>query len=91
MLSKSCFRLFEERCINLMDRMYEEDAEYATNVMDTGTEVWGIYCSPLDFAYENEMLNVVAHACSRRKMNRQWYNNLNPNNTMPFLQVNYDK
>lgn len=79
-------KLFEKRCIGLMDCMYEENIEYATDLMDTNNEFWGIYCSPLDFAYENEMLNVVAHACSKRNMTRQWNKNLHPN-TVPFIKA----
>lgn len=66
--------------------MYEENTSLATFLMDTETRVWGIYCSPLDFAYENLKLNVVAHPCSQQSMTSQWNNELSPD-TLFFLKV----
>lgn len=79
-------KLFEKRCILLMDHMYEENTSLATYLMDTETRVWGIYCSPLDFAYENLKLDVVAHPCSQQSMTSQWNNELSPN-TLAFLKT----
>lgn len=47
---------------------------------------WGNYSSPLTFAYENFMYDVVAHTCSQKNMNKQWYNNLAPD-LKPFFMV----
>lgn len=80
-------RLFEQRCINIMDRMYEENTKSAIDSMDDEAVVWGIHSSPLTFAYENFMYDIVAHTCSQKNMNKQWYNNLAPD-LMPFLKVN---
>lgn len=66
--------------------MYKENTNIATYLVKTKTEVWGIHCSPLDFAYENVMLDVVAHKCSQQSMTSQWYNNLSPD-TLVFLKV----
>ena len=79
-------RLFEQRCINIMDRMYEENTKSAIDSMDDEAVVWGIHSSPLTFAYENFMYDIVAHTCSQKNMNKQWYNNLAPD-LMPFLKV----
>lgn len=46
-------RLFEERCLKMMDSMYEEDTQHAIDLMDDEAVVWGIRSSPLTFAYEN--------------------------------------
>lgn len=70
-----------------MDRMYEENTKQAIDLMDTEADIWGIHSSPLTFAYENFMYDVVAHTCSQKNMNRQWYNNLAPD-LKPFLKVN---
>lgn len=78
-------KLFERRCISMMDRMYEENTEQAIDLMDTEAEdIWGIHSSPLTFAYENFMYDVVAHTCSQKNMNKKWYNELPPD---PFLAV----
>ena len=69
-----------------MDRMYEEDTKSAIDSMDDEAVIWGIHSSPLTFAYENFMYDVVAHTCSQKNMNKQWYNNLAPD-LKPFLKV----
>lgn len=67
--------------------MYEEDTKSAIDCMDDESVIWGIRSSPLTFAYENFMYDVVAHTCSQKNMNKQWYNNLAPD-LIPFLKVN---
>lgn len=79
-------RLFEERCLKMMDSMYEEDTQHAIDLMDDEAVVWGIRSSPLTFAYENFMYDIVAHTCSQKYMNKQWYNNLAPD-LKPFFLV----
>lgn len=81
------FRLFEERCLRMMDSMYEEDTKHAIDLMDDEAVVWGIRSSPLTFAYENFMYDIVAHTCSQKYMNKQWYNKLAPD-LKPFFMVN---
>lgn len=49
-----------------MDRMYDENAEQAIDLMDTEADIWGIHSCPLTFAYENFMYDVVAHTCSQK-------------------------
>nr|XP_034320577.1 transient receptor potential cation channel subfamily M member-like 2 [Crassostrea gigas] len=78
-------KLFEQRCITLMNSMYNENPEYAIDLMDDEAHVWGIHSSPLIFAYENFMYDVVAHTCSQKNMNKLWYNKLPPD-LKPFLK-----
>lgn len=80
------FRMFEQRCIALMDSMYNENTKHAIEMMDDEAVVWGIHSSPLTFAYENFMYDIVAHTCSQKNMNKQWYNNLAPD-LKPFFLV----
>lgn len=70
----------------MMDSMYEEDTQHAIDLMDDEAVVWGIRSSPLTFAYENFMYDIVAHTCSQKYMNKQWYNNLAPD-LKPFFMV----
>nr|XP_034319464.1 transient receptor potential cation channel subfamily M member-like 2 [Crassostrea gigas] len=83
-------KMFERRCIGMMDSMYEEDSKHAINLMDDEAVVWGIYSSPLTFAYENFMYDIVAHTSSQKLMNKQWYNNLAPD-LKPFLKSAFKK
>ncbi|XP_056002346.1 transient receptor potential cation channel subfamily M member 2-like isoform X2 [Ostrea edulis] len=83
-------KLFEQRCIAIMDRMYEENTDHAIDLMDDDVVIWGITSSPLTFAYENFMYDVVAHTCSQKNMNKQWYNNLAPD-LVPFLKSAFRK
>lgn len=78
--------MFEQRCIALMNSMYNENIEYAIDLMDDEAHVWGIHSSPLAFAYDNFMYDVVAHTCSQKNMNKLWYNKLPPD-LKPFLKV----
>ncbi|XP_065924094.1 transient receptor potential cation channel subfamily M member 2 isoform X3 [Magallana gigas] len=77
-------KLFEQRCISIMDIMFEEDTRNAIDLMDDEATIWGIHSSPLTFAYENFMYDVVAHTCSQKNMNKQWYNTLAPD-LKPFM------
>lgn len=78
-------RLFEQRCLTLMDKMSDENRENAIELMETIVDVWGISSSPLTFAYENKICNVVAHPCSQKSVRKQWYNDLAPD-LCPFLK-----
>lgn len=78
--------MFEQRCIALMDSMYNENTKHAIDLMDDEAHVWGIHSSPLTFAYENFMYDVVAHTSSQKNMNKLWYNKLPPD-LKPFLKV----
>lgn len=81
---KNHSKLFEQRCISIMDIMFEEDTRNAIDLMDDEAAIWGIHSSPLTFAYENFMYDVVAHTCSQKNMNKQWYNTLAPD-LKPFM------
>lgn len=70
----------------MMDSMYEEDTKHAIKLMDDMATVWKIKSSPLTFAYENVMYDVVAHTCSQKYINRRWYKKLPPD-LWPFLKV----
>lgn len=52
----------------MMDKMYEENQTQTIDILKNRASVWGISSSPLNFAYENLMYDVVAHACSRKYM-----------------------
>lgn len=70
----------------MMDSMYEEDTEHAISLMNDKATVWKINSSPLTFAYESVMYDVVAHTCSQKFINKQWYNTLAPD-FCPFFMV----
>lgn len=72
-----------------MDEMSNENTDYAIKLMETTVDVWGIRSSPLTFAYENEMRDVLAHHCSQKSVRKQWYNGLAPD-SYPFIRVNKD-
>lgn len=59
-----------------MDKMYEKIQDQTIKVLHTKASVWGISSSPLTFAYENLMYDVVAHASSRKYMKLKFDNNL---------------
>lgn len=72
------FRWFELQSIDIIEKKFAEDPKEAMRLIDCNAEVWKIESSPLEFAHENFMFDVVAHPCSIRLMNKRWYNNLQP-------------
>lgn len=80
-------RIFEQRCIKIMDRMFEENKERTLDVLDCKTSVWGIKSKPLTFAHENLMYDVIAHTCSQQFMNNKWYSGL-PAGKWAYCKVN---
>lgn len=69
-----------------MDKMYEENEVLAIGSLTTKTNIWGIRSSPLTFAYENFMYDIIAHPCTQKFMNNQWWNNLDAD-MVSFLKV----
>lgn len=78
--------MFEEKCISSMNEMYEENEQLAINYLTNRAQVWGICSNPLTFAYENFMYDIIAHRCSQKHMNNQWWNELEPD-MGSFLKV----
>lgn len=72
MLCSLLNRMFEERCISLMDKMYEKNETIAITSLTRTANIWGIRSNPLTFAYENFMYDIIAHPCSQKYMNDQW-------------------
>lgn len=86
MLCSLLNRMFEERCISLMDKTYEENETIAITSLIETRNIWGIRSSPLTFAYENFMYDIIAHPCSQKYMNNQWRKNQNPDRNS-FVKV----
>lgn len=79
-------RLFKQRCLLMMDEMCKENANQSSDLMDTGAIVRGIFSSPLNFAHEHFLYDVLAHVCSQKNISKCWYNDLSPN-LRPYLKV----
>lgn len=69
-----------------MNDMCEENTTQAMDLIDSEAVIWGIVTSPLHFAYEHFLYDVLAHMCSQKYINKRWYNNLSPN-LGQFLKV----
>lgn len=54
--------------------MSDENTDQAMYLLYECASVWGISTSPLTFAYENSMYNVVAHTCSKKYLNKYMSN-----------------
>ncbi|XP_062617222.1 uncharacterized protein LOC134278929, partial [Saccostrea cucullata] len=65
--------LFEERVQMLLDLMYQENEKCAIAAMDEESTVFGVKTTPLAFAYENLLYDVIAHPCSQRYMDMVWH------------------
>lgn len=71
----------------MMDEMSKENINQAIELMDTESVVMGILSSPLHFAYEHHLYEIIAHICAQKNVSRRWYNSLPPN-CGPFLKAN---
>nr|XP_022311230.1 transient receptor potential cation channel subfamily M member 2-like [Crassostrea virginica] len=83
-------KLFELRCIRIMDEMYKEDTKHAVKAINDEALIWDVKSSPLMIAYENFMYDVVGHICSQKNMNIRWYNKLPPS-LIPFFKSSFQK
>ncbi|XP_063431693.1 uncharacterized protein LOC134714381 [Mytilus trossulus] len=69
-------KLFESRALHLQQRLYEDDAKLAMDLVITEGTVWNITISPLECAHENNMLDFIAHTSAQRRINKIWYNEI---------------
>lgn len=69
----------------MMDEMSKENINQAIELMDTESVVMGILSSPLHFAYEHHLYEIIAHICAQKNVSRRWYNSLPPN-LRPFFK-----
>ncbi|VDI13157.1 Hypothetical predicted protein [Mytilus galloprovincialis] len=69
-------RLFAERALDLQARLYDDDAELAMDLVMTEKIVWDISISPMQCAYEHDMLDVLAQTCPQRRLNKIWYSGI---------------
>ncbi|XP_052100124.1 transient receptor potential cation channel subfamily M member 2-like isoform X2 [Mytilus californianus] len=69
-------RLFADRALDLQSRLYDDDAELAMDLVITEKIVWDITISPMQCAYEHDMLDVLAQTCPQRRLNKIWYSGI---------------
>ncbi|XP_063431847.1 transient receptor potential cation channel subfamily M member 2-like [Mytilus trossulus] len=69
-------RIFAERALDLQARLYDDDAELAMDLVMTEKIVWDISISPMQCAYEHDMLDVLAQTCPQRRLNKIWYSGI---------------
>ncbi|XP_063432252.1 transient receptor potential cation channel subfamily M member 2-like isoform X3 [Mytilus trossulus] len=65
--------LFADRALDLQSKLYDDDAELAMDLVITEQTVWDITSSPMQCAYEHDMLDVLAQTCPQRRLNKIWY------------------
>lgn len=68
--------MFESRALHLQQRLYDDDAKLAMDLVITEGTVWNITISPLECAHENNMLDFIAHTSAQRRINKIWYNEI---------------
>ncbi|XP_076101753.1 transient receptor potential cation channel subfamily M member 2-like [Mytilus galloprovincialis] len=69
-------RIFAERALDLQARLYDDDPELAMDLVMTEQIVWDISISPMQCAYEHDMLDVLAQTCPQRRLNKIWYSGI---------------
>ena len=68
--------VFGKRVENLQTELYQKDSGMAMELMLTEQIVWDIEVSPLESAFDNAMLDVIAHSCAQRRLNKIWYKSI---------------
>lgn len=66
-------KIFEQRCTYILDKMSDENTNQALSLLQESASVWGIYSSPLTFAYENWIYDLVAHTCVRKYVQKYYF------------------
>lgn len=54
--------------------MSDENTEFALSLFRECASVWGIHSSPLTFAYENSMYDLVGHTCVKKNVQTNTFN-----------------
>ena len=68
--------VFGKRVENLQTELYQKDSGMAMELMLTEQTVWDIEVSPLECAFDNAMLDVIAHSCAQRRLNQICYKSI---------------
>jgi len=68
--------IFGKRVEDLQTQLYQKDPGIAMDLMLTEQIVWDIQVSPLESAFDNAMLDVIAHSCAQRRLNKIWYKSI---------------
>lgn len=71
-------KTFKIRALNMMDTLFQTDKKVAFNIMDSLETVWKIQATPIAFAYEFQMYDVIAHPSTVALMNKKWYRGMVP-------------
>ncbi|XP_078341129.1 transient receptor potential cation channel subfamily M member 2-like isoform X1 [Crassostrea virginica] len=80
-LSKELFNHAEamyKKTLDLLDTMYDTEPKTTIKMINKPVSVWGLYSSPLTFAYESFMYEFIAKPAGQKWLNRIWHNKLPP-------------
>jgi hypothetical protein len=80
--------VFEKRANDLQTKLYQEDPELAMELMLAEQTVWDIKVTPLECAFDNVMLDFIAHSCAQRRLNKIWYRKIGTG-YWNFFKVNW--
>lgn len=62
----------------MMDTLFQTDKKVSFKIMDNLETVWKIQATPVAFAYEFQMYDVIAHPSTVALMNEKWYGGMVP-------------
>lgn len=75
-----------KKTLDLLDTMYDTEPKTTIKMINKPVSVWGLYSSPLTFAYESFMYEFIAKPAGQKWLNRIWHNKLPPD-LIPRLKV----
>ncbi|XP_063399647.1 uncharacterized protein LOC134684291 [Mytilus trossulus] len=70
-------KLFANRAVQLLDKLFQHDEEMATNALDHASVVWEYIESPLHFGHQFGMEDFISHTSTQKDANKRLYSYIN--------------
>lgn len=70
-------RLFANRAVQLLDKLFQHDEEMATDALDHASVVWEYIESPLHFGHQFGMEDFISHTSTQKDANKRLYSYIN--------------
>ncbi|CAG2210526.1 unnamed protein product [Mytilus edulis] len=70
-------KLFANRAVQLLDKLFQHDEEMATDALDHASVVWEYIESPLHFGHQFGMEDFISHTSTQKDANKRLYSYIN--------------
>lgn len=70
-------RLFANRAVQLLDKLFQHDDKMATDALDHASVVWEYIESPLHFSHQFGKEDFISHMSTQKDANKRLYSYIN--------------